>query len=106
MTITMLTEAFVKALELSGITSKLIATGGTVVVDDASIHAFEANEFIALSDAVFAVCNGENIMGDAVNFMAPPYNWITIPAGVPIIAPTGYKITSVQLTSGSVAFYR
>lgn len=102
----MLTTAFIKALDISGITRKLIATSGTIIINSTTPTSVEATSFIAMTDTVISTCSGIDVNGKAVDFMSSTYNWINIGAGVPIIAPTGFKITNITLTSGSIAIYR
>lgn len=84
---------------------KLCASNGTKIIDDTAAYtALSAVEFIAMTDTVIAVCTGINSKNEAVNFRTA-YNWITIKAGVPIIAPDGHQITAITLTSGSIALY-
>jgi len=90
---------------LNKIHRKLCAQNGTLIIDDASAHTGLSNaEFIAMTDTVISVCTGVDASGDAVDFKAT-YNWVTIAAGVPIIAPDGFQITAITLTSGSIALY-
>lgn len=84
---------------------KLCAQNGTKIIDDGAAYTgLSAVQFIAMTDTVIAVCTGLKPDGTAVDFEAT-YNWVTIKAGVPIIAPDGYQITAITLTSGSIALY-
>lgn len=88
--------------------TKLVATGGTRIIDTtAAFTDFEANSIMAMTDTVISVCSGINTAspGTVVSFTAAPYNWVTLRAGIPIIAPDGFKIKNITLTSGSIAVY-
>lgn len=88
--------------------AKLVAPGGTQIIDTtAAFTNLEGKTITAQSDSVISVCAGTNgqIPPTVINFMAAPYNWVNIKAGIPIIAPDGCKITSITLTSGSIAVY-
>jgi len=99
----MLFEALIKALDRTH--RKLCAQNGTLIIDDASAHTgLSRTEFIAMTDTVISVCTGTDPLGEAVDFKTA-YNWITIKAGVPIVATDGYIIKEITLTSGSIALY-
>jgi len=84
---------------------KLCASHGTLIIDDTAAHTGLSHiEFIAMTDTVIAVCTGLKPNGTAVDFEAT-YNWVTLPAGTLLIAPDGFQITAITLTSGSIALY-
>lgn len=107
--ITNLFSALVRALNPTH--RKLCASNGTKIIDDdAAYTGLSGVEFIALTDTVIAVCSGispnlTNGVVTPVDFMSATYNWVTIPAGTLVIAPDGYQITAITLTSGSIALY-
>ncbi len=104
MSIQDLIQAFIKASALIGADAKLVAQGGTLIIDDTGAHAVNANSIMAQAATVISACTGVDTNRAAVDFKLT-YNWVTLAAGIPIIAPTGFKITSITLTSGSVAVY-
>jgi len=90
---------------LNKIHRKLCGQNGTLIIDDTNAHTgLSGAEFIAMTDTVISVCTGVDAAGNAVDFEAT-YNWVTIKAGVPIIAPDGCEINAITLTSGSIALY-
>jgi len=97
-------QAFCKALE-STVGSKLVATGGTKIINDTTPTTVEANSIIALTDTIISVCGGSDGTGIGVVDFVATYKWATIPAGTLLIAPSGFKIKNITLTSGSVAVY-
>lgn len=99
----MLSDSLIKALDRTH--RKLCAQNGTIIIDDALAHTgLSRTEFIAMTDTVISVCTGTDPSGEAVDFKVD-YNWVTISAGVPIIAPDNYIIKAITLTSGSIALY-
>lgn len=100
----MLFEALIKALDRTH--RKLCAQNGTIVIDDIFAHTgLTGTEFIAMTDTVISVCTGTDPAGNAIDFKSASFNWVTIKAGIPIIAPDGYIIKAITLTSGSIALY-
>lgn len=101
-----LVSALIRANSIMGANDKLVASLGTRIISDTSAHTdLEANSMIAQTDSVIASCTGINeFTKTPVDFVAA-YNWVNISAGIPIIAPTGCKIKSITLTSGSIAIY-
>lgn len=86
---------------------KLVAQGGTQIIDTTGTFiGLEGKSIMAQTDAVILVCTGINgqIPSAIIDFKVT-YNWVTIKAGIPIIAPDGCKITNITLISGSIAVY-
>jgi hypothetical protein len=95
--------AFIKALE--PLTRIMVAPTGTIVISDTSAHTgLELKSFIA-QGATLSVCTGLDSDEAAVDFLAAPYTYGSPPDGVPIIVPTGYRITAITLSAGSLAGY-
>lgn len=85
--------------------NKLVAAGGTIIIDDTNPHTgLEANSIMAQSSTVISSCTGVDGKGNSINFKAT-YNWGTVAAGIPIIAPDNCKINAITLSSGSLAVY-
>ena len=83
---------------------KLVAQNGTLIIDDTAAHiGLSGRSIIAQSDSVISVCTGK-VNGASYDFVATS-NWVTIKAGIPIIAPDNAVIEAITLTSGSIAVY-
>lgn len=96
-------DAVLKALNRTHV--KLVAARGTLIIDDTNAHTgLSGLSLMAQSATVIASCTGVDGNGAAINFVST-YNWVTIAAGIPIIAPDNCKITAITLTSGSIALY-
>jgi len=99
----MLSQSLIHALDRTH--RKLCAQNGTIIIDDALPHTgLSRTEFIAMTDAVISTCTGTDPSGETIDFKAD-YNWVTISAGVPIIAPDDYIIKAITLASGAIALY-
>lgn len=100
-----LVQAFIRASAIIQADAKLTAPGGTLIIDTTAPTACYGTELMAQSATVISACTGINLVTKlAVDFKAT-YNWVTLSAGIPIIAPNNFRITSITLTSGSVAVY-
>ena len=101
----MLKEAFMAALEQLGDLREMSGAGGSLIIDDTATYAVEAHSIVANSATVINAITGVNGNDGAVNFAAAPYNWVTLPAGTFMKVPKGYRILSIDLTSGSLSVY-
>ena len=78
---------------------------GMNIIDDTSLHSVSYEYFIPREDTVLASCNGIDHKGNAVDFKATQ-NWDgTLLSTDYCLVPLGSKITSIQLTSGSIQCY-
>lgn len=84
---------------------RLSGGSGMKIIDDTSLHSVSLQYFIPREDTVISVCAGIDYNGNAVDFKATQ-NWDgTLLATDYCIVPLGFKITSIQLTSGSIQCY-
>lgn len=98
-----LVDGFIKGFSRTH--NKLVAAGGTIVIDDTNAHAgLEANSIMAQTATIISVCTGVDGNGNILDFKAT-YNWVTLAAGIPIIAPDNCKIKAITLISGSLSVY-
>ena len=98
----MLEDALTRAFNRTH--GKLVASNGTLIIDDTAAHTgLSGRSIIAQSDSVISVCTGK-VNGAAYDFKVTA-NWVTIKAGIPIIAPDNAVIEAITLTSGSIAVY-
>lgn len=81
---------------------KMAVSGGTYVLDTTSaLTGINASSLVAREDSVISVCTGITKLKQAYDFKAQ-LKWVTIKKGDLLIAPDGYKINAVTLTSGSL----
>jgi len=100
-----LSEALIHAFSTMGDLMEISGAGGSYIVDDTSTHAVEAHSIVANGAVVINAITGVDVNDVAVDFKVAPYNWVTLPAGTFMKVPKGYRITSIDLTSGSLSVY-
>jgi len=101
---TMVKEGVMAAFEQLGDLREMSGAGGSQIIDDTNTTAVNAHSIVANSATVINVCTGKDINGAVVDFKAT-YNWVTLPAGTFMKVPKGYRILSIDLTSGSLSVY-
>lgn len=97
--------AAIRASAIIGTDSKLTAMGGTRIIDTTTPTLVEAQSIMAQTATVISVCTGINMTTGALIDFVATYNWVTISAGIPIIAPNDCRIKNITLMSGSIAVY-
>lgn len=101
-----MSEALIHAFQTMGDLAEISGgNGGSIIIDGTDATAVEAYAIVANSATVINVITGEKADGTAVNFAAAPYNWVTLPAGTFMKVPKGWRILSIDLTSGSLSVY-
>lgn len=84
---------------------RIAGSSGMKIIDDTSVHNGVWDYFIPREDTVLNVCTGVNDNGVAVDFKTLQ-NWDgTLKSTDYCIAPQGWKITEIDLTSGSIQIF-
>lgn len=106
MTETQIKLAMMAALEQLGDLREMSGAGGSQIIDGTDVTAVNAHSIVANNAVVINACTGlDNATPrNAVDFKTT-YNWVTLPAGTFMKVPKGFKITSIDLTSGSLSVY-
>jgi hypothetical protein len=81
---------------------KLAVSGGSRILDTTgALTGINASSLVAREDSVISVCTGITLLKQAYDFKVS-MNWINLKKGDLLIAPDGFRINAITLTSGSL----